>query len=141
MDSETTSDYARGTLAFERVTFFSDAVIAIAITLLAIEIRLPEVSGAAELAWGLLALWPKYLSFAISFLVIGSYWAAHHRKFIYLTHIDRTFIFINFLFLGLVAFVPFSTGVVGEYGDTPIAQAFYAGSVALTGLVLAGLWY
>lgn len=138
--SEIASGYARDTLAFERVTFFSDAVIAIAITLLAIEIRLPEVSSAAELAHSLLALWPRYLSFAISFLVIGSYWAAHHRKFTYLVRIDQTFIFINFLYLGLVAFMPFSSGVVGEYGNKPVAQAFYAGSVALTGLVLAGLW-
>ncbi|MEZ4612745.1 MAG: TMEM175 family protein [Caldilineaceae bacterium] len=58
----------------ERIVFFSDAVIAIAITLLAIEIRLPPLEDRKRLVPALWALWPSYLSFAISFLVIGTYW-------------------------------------------------------------------
>ena len=70
-------------LSLERIVFFSDAVIAIAITLLAIEIRLPELGneGGDALMAALSGLWPRYLSFVISFLVIGSFWWVHHRVF------------------------------------------------------------
>lgn len=137
----TSPDYKEDSLAFERLTFFSDAVIAIAITLLAIEIRLPEISSPGELGHALLALWPRYLSFAISFLAIGSYWMAHQRMFTYIRRVDRVLILLNFIFLALVAFMPFPTGVVGEYGNRPLGQVFYAVSVAVAGLAKAGLWY
>ena len=121
-------------LGLERIVFFSDAVIAIAITLLAIEIRLPPLEDGARLVPALWALWPSYLSFAISFLVIGTYWIAHHNMF---EHIDRytpTLIWLNLFFLLCVAFTPFPTAIVGEYGMLAGAQIFYAGSVVVTGV-------
>ena len=128
-------------LGLERIVFFSDAVIAIAITLLAIEIRLPPLEDGARLVPALWALWPSYLSFAISFLVIGTYWIAHHNMF---EHIDRytpTLIWLNLFFLLCVAFTPFPTAIVGEYGMLAGAQIFYAGSVVVTGVVKLILWW
>jgi uncharacterized membrane protein len=84
----------------ERIVFFSDAVIAIAITLLAIEIRLPdEAIAPSELTAALLSLIPRYLSFFISFFVIGLFWMSHHRMFEYLHTYDRGLIWINLILL------------------------------------------
>ncbi len=126
-------------LALERIIFFSDAVMAIAITLLAIDIRLPQIPGEA-LPAALLDLWPCYLSFAISFLVIGSYWWVHHRAFRTVRRYDEGLIWLNLLFLLCVAFLPFASAVLGEHGDEPVAATFYALCVAATGLAEATLW-
>jgi uncharacterized membrane protein len=64
--------------------FFSDAVMAIAITLLILEVRLPEGLAAADVGGQVLALWPKYLGYFVSFWVIALYWVAHHRCFLYI---------------------------------------------------------
>lgn len=129
-------------LSLERIVFFSDAVIAIAITLLAIEIRLPELGheGGESLLGAITGLWPRYLSFVISFFVIGSYWWVHHRVFRAVRRYDETLIWLNLLFLLCVVFLPFASAVLGEHGNDPIAATFYAGCVAATGLVETALW-
>lgn len=128
-------------LGLERIVFFSDAVIAIAITLLAIDIRLPNLEHETRLVPVLLGLWPRYLSYAISFLVIGTYWIAHHNMFEHINRYTPQLIWLNLLFLLCVAFTPFPTAVVGEYGTQISAQIFYAGSVVVTGLVKLILWW
>ncbi|MCE7985019.1 MAG: DUF1211 domain-containing protein [Caldilinea sp. CFX5] len=131
-------------LAFERIVFFSDAIFAIAITLLVIEIRVPELEERlvdTQLPAALWALWPKLLGFLISFTVVATYWVAHHSLFRYVKQFDRTLIWLNLLFLCFVALTPFPTVVVGEYGNHAFAQSFYAVSVVLTGLAKLGLWW
>ena len=117
-------------------------MIAIAITLLAIEIRLPHLEGdiAHELPQALLALWPRYLSFFISFLVIGSYWWAHHRTFRLIWRFDDRLIWLNILFLLCIASMPFASGVIGEYGDQPAGVILYAGLMIATVLTQTFLW-
>src|SRR4051812_4959064 len=92
-------------LALERLVFFSDAVFAIAITLLALDIRLP-ISAAQltdrELLQHLLALGPQYFSFVVSFLMIGSFWSAHNRQFCFIRRYDRIFVLLNLLLLLLI---------------------------------------
>ncbi len=127
-------------LGLERLVFFSDAVIAIAITLLAIEIRLPALPEGAPIGPALWALWPRYLSFVISFVVIGTYWIAHHNMFEYIDRYTPTLVWLNLLFLMCIAFTPFPTAVVGEYGTLASAQIFYAGSVVVTGVIKLILW-
>lgn len=129
-------------LSLERIVFFSDAVIAIAITLLAIEIRLPEPGheGGDALMAALSGLWPRYLSFVISFLVIGSFWWVHHRAFRAVRRYDEALIWLNLLFLLCVVFLPFASAVLGEHGNEPVAATFYAACVAATGLVETALW-
>jgi len=126
----------------ERLVFFSDAVFAIAITLLALEIRLPAVTADLsndQLALMLISLWPKYLSYLISFLVIGSFWAAHHRKFRYIERYDKWLIMVNLLLLMSVAFIPFPTSVISEYGNRT-ATIFYALAMMVTNLFSTCLW-
>jgi uncharacterized membrane protein len=127
----------------ERLIFFSDAVFAIAITLLALEVRLPagvEAFNDAQLFASLLGMWQKYLAYIISFLVIGSFWNAHHRKFRFIRRYDATLRILNLLILMVVAFIPFPSSVISESG-TRTATIFYALTVMLVGLLYAALWW
>ena len=93
----------------ERLVFFSDAVFAIAVTLLVLEIHPPE--DTRHLLHGLAALWPSYLSYAITFLLIGQVWANHHVMFDHIRVADRTVLFLNTLLLMDIAFLPFAASV------------------------------
>ncbi|MCW5854272.1 MAG: DUF1211 domain-containing protein [Anaerolineae bacterium] len=139
-----TESHPAGDKQLERIIFFSDAIFAIAITLLVLEIRVPELEparAAAELGGALLALAPKYFSYFISFMAIGVYWTAHHRLFQYIVRYDRRLIWLNLLLMLCIAFLPFPTAVMGAYYDVPVAIVFYAASVGVTGLVRALLWW
>ena len=127
----------------ERLVFFSDAVFAIAITLLALEIRLPateEYLNDAQLYQALVMIWPEYLSYFISFLVIGTFWINHHRKFRSIRRYDSGLIMLNLLLMMTVAFIPFPTSVISEYGNQT-ATIFYALSVTMTSLFSASIWW
>ncbi len=127
----------------ERLAFFSDAVFAIAITLLALEIRLPTGEGPvtnAELVRNLLAIWPKYLGYIISFLVIGVFWIGHHRKFHFIQRYDGNLLLLNLLLLMAIAFIPFPTSVISKYGNRT-ATIFYALTMTLTGVLSAAIWW
>ena len=134
---------AHESLQFERLLFFSDAVFAIAITLLAIELRLPEIAGelaAQELPVAVKHMWPQFISFTISFLVIALFWTSHHRLFGIIQRHDHRLIWLNMLMLFGLAFLPFPTAMLGKYGDTRYATIFYAVTVGMIGVVWAGLW-
>ncbi len=123
-------------LQFERLLFFSDAVFAIAITLLIIEIQLPHgISDEAGLRQALAALVPNYVSFFISFFVIGRFWQAHRRTFGHLADFDESIASLNLMFLLLIAFLPFPTVVLGRYGSSATAIYFYSGWLVLAGLL------
>jgi uncharacterized membrane protein len=127
----------------ERLIFFSDGVFAIAATLLALDIRLPagqEEMDAVQLLAALLGIWHKYLAYLISFLVIGFFWTSHHRKFRFIKRYDRGLFMLNLLFLMVIAFVPFPTSVISEYGNRT-GTIFYALTMILAGLVLAAIWW
>ncbi len=129
-------------LGLERIVFFSDAVIAIAITLLVLDIRLPEAAGSAPLDLGrqIAAMWPKYLGWAVSFWVIALYWVAHHRSFRHIQRYDRRLMYLNFLFLMFIAFMPFPTTLLFTNGLQSASVILYAGTAAGMGLSLAGVW-
>ncbi|MFK4082575.1 TMEM175 family protein [Kribbella sp. NPDC020789] len=112
-----------------RLEAFSDGVFAIAITLLIIEIKVPE--DTAELLHQLGELWPSYLGYVISFLVIGLVWANHHAMFDHIVVADRMLLFLNTTLLLLVAFIPFSAGV--------LASALRNGESERTAVVLYGV--
>ncbi len=129
-------------VGLERILFFSDAVFAIAITLLALEIRLPplpETATNVQLLAALGALWPRYLSYIISFLAIGMMWLSHHRAFRHVHRYSDRLILLNILFLLLIGFLPFPTAVIGEFGNT-VGTIFYAAAMAAAGLMFALLW-
>jgi uncharacterized membrane protein len=130
-------------LGLERLIFFSDAVFAIAITLLALDIRLPAGEGNLsnqELLNQLLAIWPRYLGFVISFAVIGSIWLLHHRRFRYIKRYDRRLLYLNMLLLLIVAFIPFPTSIISQYGNQT-ATIFYALTMIAATLTSSLIWW
>jgi len=127
----------------ERLMFFSDAVYAIAITLLVLEIRVPAreaVHSGAELLHALAALTPRFFAFFLSFVVVGFYWFTHHVMFRYVRRWDDTLIVLNLALLLCVAFLPFPVSLLGEFPHQAAAVAVYTGAMAVTGLVQTVLW-
>ena len=120
----------------ERLTFFSDAVFAIAMTLLVIEVRLPELHGATDtsLAQGLVNLLPNYIGFIISFLVIGRFWMGHHRLMAMIDTADPALVRANLLLLMAIAFMPFPTAVLSDYSLLRVAIGFYTSYLMVVGL-------
>ena len=112
------------TRGLDRIIFFSDAVFAIVMTLLILDISVPDIpqdSATAELPARVLDLWSKFFSYALSFMVIGTYWMAHHGTFRYFRTYDRMLMWLNLLFLLSISFVPFPTALLGEYGEQQFA--------------------
>ena len=131
-----------------RLEAFSDGVFAIAITLLVLEIRLPEAGIAAHggLAAALGALWPSYAGYAISFVTIGIMWANHHEVVRLIARVDHGLMVCNLLLLMAISFTPFPTAVMAEHlphpgWDRNVAVAFYCGSFTLTALFYNLLWH
>jgi uncharacterized membrane protein len=127
----------------ERLIFFSDAVFAIAITLLVIDIHLPDLGShatASQVTASLKDLMPNFFGFVVSFVVIGGFWSVHHRTFRYIRRYDITFIWMNILFLMSIAFLPFSSSLLSEYGNLTPSVVFYAASLAITSALFVLLW-
>jgi uncharacterized membrane protein len=137
------SDVEAGTSS-GRVEAFSDAVIAIAITLLVLEIRVPVLKDGESLSRALLDLWPKYATFAVSFLTIGVMWINHHTLFERIQRVDRRLLFVNLFLLMAISFVPFPTAVLGDYVQNAqaghAAAALYGINMLLVGVGFLGLW-
>ncbi len=125
-----------------RLEAFSDGVFAIAITLLIFNIKAPDNTN--HLVAGLLKLWPSYLAYVISFLLIGLLWANHHVMFEHIVKTDRTQMFVNTLLLMVVAFIPFTASVLASAfrngAGESVAIALYGGTLVLGGLCFNGLW-
>lgn len=125
-----------------RLEAFSDGVFAIAITLLVLEIKVPPSD--TVLGAELLRLWPSYLAYVVSFLVIGGIWINHHAMFHHIVHVDGTLLLLNILSLMLIAFLPFPTAVLAEAFhrgiDESIAAAFYGGILTVLGIFVNIMW-
>lgn len=124
----------------ERLVFFSDAVFAIAMTLLIIDVKVPEANNPQELWRNLALLAPNLISFAISFFVIGTYWRVHHRLFRYIERYDQTLISLNALLLFLIVLQPFTTALISEYGNWQLPVVLYDGGLVLIGIVNTAIW-
>lgn len=129
---------ARGE-SLERASFFSDAVFAIAMTLLVIELHVPDVPD-ADLDAALTHLLPGYLTFVLSFVVVGMIWLSHHRKFSAIVRYDQPLLRLNLLMLLFVASLPLPTAILGAYGDQVSAVVVYALTIAATGFSLTAIW-
>ncbi len=128
-----------------RIETFSDGVFAIAITLLVLEIRVPKIEEGSSLFEALFGLWPSYLAYALSFLVIGTMWANHHNRFRYIARSDHVLLFVNTLLLMFMAFIPFPTALLAEYGlgsddERTAAAVLYSGTLAVTAVFFTLLW-
>ena len=129
----------------DRISFFSDGVFAIAITLLVIEFKVPVIQHATDgLLWDSLAhMGWKLLGFVISFFIVGYYWSVHHRIFGYVNDYTSRLIWLNLLFLFSVVLLPFSSGLLGEYSselELHIPYGIYVLNIVLTAIMNVVLW-
>jgi uncharacterized membrane protein len=129
-----------GQLEFERVLFFSDAVFAIAITLLVVDLRVP-ISTTIRSAHVLRAAVPNMIGFGIGFVVIGLFWLGHHSLFRHIVAMNGLLIRLNLLFLGTIAFLPYPTALLSATSPSQVASVvFFAVCVAAAGLTEAAIW-
>jgi uncharacterized membrane protein len=144
----------------ERLILFSDAVFAIAITLLVIELKIPDIHGVrdpvtnqivpvtdSKLLYALHKLVPKFMGFLVSFILIGLYWTIHHRMFGFVTSYDKRLIQLNLLFLFFIVLLPFSSGFYSEYAGSDMVEqqikvplTFYALNFAGAGFCNYLMW-
>ena len=116
-----------------RIEALTDGIFAVAMTLLVLDLRLPEARGLddAGLRSALVALLPKLESYVISFLVLCVFWLGHHRLMHLVRGVDHLFLWRNLLFILFITFVPFTTSLMGEHRDLDDAPLVYGVNLAL----------
>jgi uncharacterized membrane protein len=125
-------------LEFERVANFSDAVYAIALTLIAVALHPPtlkHLGSPSELFDGLGDMSEELIIFFVAFAVMGSYWLANHRFVAILREMDAAYVFWTLPYLAWVAFLPFPADLMGRYFDNPVAVSLFAVNVAMVSLL------
>jgi uncharacterized membrane protein len=133
--------FSKGT-GTERITAFSDGVFAIAITLLVLNLRIPDLPAGAPhemLLAALLADLPNVQVYVLSFLVIGLFWTTHHRVFSYVRRYDTTLVWLNLFLLLFISVLPYPTAMLGRYGG-PISVRVYAATLAAVSLFQVTIW-
>jgi TMEM175 potassium channel family protein len=125
---------------YARTVALSDGVFAIAMTLLVLQISVPQLisSEHSELGKRLLDHRDEFTSYAISFAVISVFWIRHHVFFRGLATIDTQLTVLNLAYLGFVAFIPYPTRLLGLYGDEPASVVLYASTILIIA-TLSGL--
>jgi uncharacterized membrane protein len=129
-----------GELPTARLAAFSDGVFAVAVTLLVLEVHVPQASGpqlSENLLHGLLEQAPKFFSYALSFMIICIWWVAHHHLLDLVRRTDRGLLWLNSLFLLCLAFVPFPTAMMGDYPRERVAVMFYGAVTTAAGICFA----
>ena len=140
MDDPASHDHAY--LPLHRSEALTDGIYAVAMTLLVIELKVPEaghIHGSDELANALIALLPKAFAWVTSFFVLALFWIAHHRIFSHVRRADPKLVWLNMLQLAFVSLMPFSCALIGEKGVL-LSQAIYSINMAMlgiTGLLIA----
>jgi TMEM175 potassium channel family protein len=127
-------------IEFSRIVAFSDGVFAIAITLLVLNLDISSNLPEGELGHALWDLHTDLLTYALSFAVIGRFWLGHHRFFSDVVGFDGRLIGLNLLYLAWIVLIPFSSRVLGDYGESTAAVVLYAANLAaavLTALLLS----
>src|SRR5450755_69673 len=133
----------------ERLEAFSDGVMAVAITLLVLNIQVPEVKPPYTTALqAMIAEWPMYLGYATSFIVVGLFWANHHYMFKYIKITDHFLLLLNTLTLMCLVLIPFATAFLTKEvqianappGDLRLAAIVYGGSMLLTSIMYNAIW-
>jgi uncharacterized membrane protein len=127
----------------DRLRSFSDGVFAIVITLLILELKTPQLRDAAsgaELVHEIVKLWPKLLSYLVSFFMVGIYWVGHRNIFEAVHRADRTLLWLNNLFLLGVSFLPYPAAILGQYNANAMALTIYGANLACISLSLYALF-
>jgi uncharacterized membrane protein len=135
----------RSTLALSksRIEGLSDGVFSITMTLLVMKLEIPEVmhhSSNQEMLGQMLALWPAFVTFVVTFLIAGVFWYLHHITFHGIRHVNGVLLWIDLLFLMFVALLPFSAGLMTHLLVHPVSQLFYIGNQLAIAILLNIHW-
>ena len=128
----------------ERIAALSDGLFSIVFTLLVLELKVPTIPAdvlATQLPIALYQQLPMMAGHVVSFVVIGIYWVGQHNMLMHIKRHDRTFLWLNLLFLMFVGFMPFPVSLIVEYGQEQIAIIVYAAVLVATGLALDLMWW
>jgi uncharacterized membrane protein len=126
-----------GLLPLHRSEALTDGIFAVAMTLLVIELKLPDhgmVHSADQLAAALAGLLPKAISWALSFFILALFWIGHHRVFATVRRADSGLVALNLLQLAVASLMPFSSALSGEYGSVLLSQVVFSLNMALLGV-------
>lgn len=137
------TEQGKSELQMERIVFFSDAVFAIAITLLIIEIKVPhleENASSRDFSIALLKEIPKFIGFLFSFFVVGAYWVGHHQIYGHITSWNYGLVWRNVMFLAAIAFMPFATAFYSEYPTRFVPLFLYAANFSAAGFLETWQW-
>jgi uncharacterized membrane protein len=132
-------------LTTQRLEALSDGVIAIAATLLVLEIGRLELAADDDLFDAIVNRWPSYLAYVVSFTVIGLIWVSHHSMFERISSVDRPLLFLNLALLLGIGFIPWPTSVLADFIrdggiNASVATALYSFTMTLIGVVFVGMW-
>ena len=126
-----------------RIEALSDGIFAIVMTLLILEIHVPNLplnSPNVEVAPALLALWPKFVSYLVTFVSLGFFWVGHHIMYHAIRRADRTLLWLNIVFFMFVSLLPFSTSVLNAFPQAFIAPFIFGTNLAIIGWILFLQW-
>jgi uncharacterized membrane protein len=134
-----------GIYSASRMVAYCDAVFAIALTLLVIEIKLPESAHTDILLLTLWHEWPQFVSFLISFMIISVVWFNHHTMFHYIAKVDHSLLMRNMFLMLNVIVIPFCSSLLGEYAaegnqNAKLAAIIYGGWITLGGIPFNSIW-
>ena len=132
------------TAGVRRLENLADGVFSIAMTLLVLDLRVPQLPPNVsdnQLFAGVATLLPNFLSFILSFVLLGIYWIGHHIQFAFIRRTDRNHQWINMLFFFLMVLVPFSAAMLGRFGTHRLAVIWYGGNIAAAAIVLQFHWW
>ena len=137
-------DAVRGPRTVDRVVQFSDGVFTVALTLLVVDLAVPDLApgfSEADLRRALEAQFPNVEAFLLTFWVVAAYWLTHHRHFVLIHRYDGRLLLLNLVFLMTIVFIPWPTAVLGHYGSYVTSWVVYASAMAAIGLAATALWW
>ena len=135
------SETAERGISTHRVEGLADAVFAIVMTLLVIDLRAPHAASTAALAGALFERWTDFLSYAISFVVVAVMWFGHRMEFHYITKMDRRSVLLSLFFLGAITFLPFSTALLAKNFHQPLAAAIFGFNIFVASVFRWWHWH
>jgi len=130
----------RRTFPCDRVLAFSDGIMAVAATLLVLNLTLPEGVTDAQLGSVLVQNLHALGVYVLSFIVVGLLWIGHHEQFSHLRRVDNPLIWLNLLYLMTIGLIPFLTSLLSDHG-TALSTVLYAGTMLITSLLSAAMWW
>lgn len=134
--------FTRGNLPLTRIEAFSDGVFAIIVTLLVLDLKIPELhepKNVAELCQSLMELAPRFFSWLISFIIVCKFWLNHHHILRLAKNATYGMVWLNSIFLMFQSFVPFPTALMGQYPGNPLAVSFFGVVMAFNTLLFIAL--